>query len=520
MTTERTRERSKVRFALMMAATLMSIPMLGALIWLMSHRVAIADKPDLRDANPTGPSVHADISANEKKTFRTQRSLVQQPSTPGLVPERHLLSPIATSDHAPEVIELARQLRSLSEDDQRRDEKLEELRQKLKLEFKEMHQKRAKEIEQTETRLAELKAMHQRRGDNVDRIVARRIDELLGRQDGLQWHARPQAMVPRPASPGRIVLPSTAGMPNLPENAPIPDPHRDASIAGPPRFPATQNRNVQQMHSNVQQFRLGAASDLSASMIEMFNQLAASTIDLEAAEVELAQMSLLREKNAVPEFELRKAELVVEKLKKAIDLRQERIEAFKSSLERELNFVNRNVEAQKDELARRRKLLEEGKLTSTQVQSALNAVAKAEHEKDTTEALVKQFARLLKSAGSWSAKSDQDERKLGVLNRIDEVLGTLMVERDKLLKSYGEDHPAVKSVNKQIEILRDELKGLFDSHFARMQQLKNTPWFGDDDPFGAGGDDDPFGSGGGHDPFGGGGDEQTSESDANEDPFG
>ena len=89
--------------------------------------------------------------------------------------------------HDPMVARLVGELREMDEEDKNQDRKLSELKQRLELEFANMHEQQEKEIEQTEARLDALKKLHQQRGENRDKIVQRRIDELLGRSDALQW---------------------------------------------------------------------------------------------------------------------------------------------------------------------------------------------------------------------------------------------------------------------------------------------------------------------------------------------
>ncbi len=120
--------------------------------------------------------------------------------------------PVALPQHDPQVIKLANELRNMSEDDERRVAKTEELRELLDKEFGELHKKQSAEIERTEARLASLRKLHEQRSSNQDRIVGRRIEQLVGEPKELQWAPTQQLSQPgvlpnRPAEPYQPNLP-------------------------------------------------------------------------------------------------------------------------------------------------------------------------------------------------------------------------------------------------------------------------------------------------------------------------
>lgn len=89
--------------------------------------------------------------------------------------------------HDPMIGQLTSELRESDNHDEAYERKLLELTKRLELEFAAMHESQAKQITETEERLDSLKKLHQQRGENKEKIVRRRIDELLGRADALQW---------------------------------------------------------------------------------------------------------------------------------------------------------------------------------------------------------------------------------------------------------------------------------------------------------------------------------------------
>ncbi|WDQ19577.1 hypothetical protein [Rhodopirellula sp. P2] len=91
-------------------------------------------------------------------------------------------------------MQLVNQLRgapTTDENSKEADAKLAELRSELEQEFKRMHEQQGSEIVVIEKRLQSLKEIHQLRAENQDKIIQRRIDQLLGRSDPLDWNDTP-----------------------------------------------------------------------------------------------------------------------------------------------------------------------------------------------------------------------------------------------------------------------------------------------------------------------------------------
>ncbi len=119
---------------------------------------------------------------------------------------------------ASRALQLANELRGMEEGDARRDAKLDELRKRLELEFAEMHDKQSIEIRRTEERLEALKKLHMERHRHRDKIVQRRIDELLGKTDALQWN--PNAASPHIPQGGPATSNANAYAPFTPPRLP------------------------------------------------------------------------------------------------------------------------------------------------------------------------------------------------------------------------------------------------------------------------------------------------------------
>lgn len=105
------------------------------------------------------------------------------------------------SKHNERIKQLVNQLRGSTSSNEM-DAKLAEFRSELEQEFKRMHEQQGSEIAAIEKRLQSLKEIHQQRAENQDKIIQRRIDQLLGRSDPLDWNYTPPTTPPNvPVSP-------------------------------------------------------------------------------------------------------------------------------------------------------------------------------------------------------------------------------------------------------------------------------------------------------------------------------
>lgn len=102
----------------------------------------------------------------------------------------------SVSEHGREVMELLNGLNGA--DPANQDEIEKRLTDTLSTEFDAMQSEQVKQIEDMQRRLVELKSRHEIRNDNKDKIVQRRVIELMGRNDPFAWN---QGTTPRFATP-------------------------------------------------------------------------------------------------------------------------------------------------------------------------------------------------------------------------------------------------------------------------------------------------------------------------------
>ena len=92
-------------------------------------------------------------------------------------------------EHGPDIQRLLGEIAEAPEEAQAK--LSENLKTMLAEEFDEMHEAQAKEIESLEVRLEKLHSKHQQRTENKDKIIERRMSELVGSNDPYAW--RPES---------------------------------------------------------------------------------------------------------------------------------------------------------------------------------------------------------------------------------------------------------------------------------------------------------------------------------------
>ena len=310
---------------------------------------------------------YQDPESGEMKTVTTvHQRLVPVQST------RFTRSQVAARQD-PAVPRLVSELLEMDEQDEKYEQKLRELRQRLDLEFTGMHEEQSKEIAAIEERLEALKKLHQHRDEIRDKIVQRRIDELLGRSDALAWEVdrkgpqpsqppspidqfRPHFLPgtshflpgtsPPPTAPSPNIAPSPyAPVPPMPPTAPIPP--RPAPATTLPRGTYLPGR-LEEVEQTI--IRDGAAGRVAANPIEanssvisrifeVARKLGAAEASLPDTESNLEQIKGMHEKNEIPTFLLQKTEANVAQIRREVKLSQLELEALAESIRRSQKFA-------------------------------------------------------------------------------------------------------------------------------------------------------------------------------------
>lgn len=250
------------------------------------------------------------------------------------------------SKHNERIKQLVNQLRGSTSSNEM-DAKLAEFRSELEQEFKRMHEQQGSEIAAIEKRLQSLRDIHQQRAENQDKIIQRRIDQLLGRSDPLDWNYTPPATPPNvPVSPyfsdqygsspisdnfhpkSPYAYPesnsprSTRSWQPSPYQSPTRSPQNPASRPIPPSYPG---KLVEAFESALK------ASD--AAVLEQSNK------------ERLNEYTRLHEEGALPASELRRATLDYTSAQKQTALLKLQLQSIQRGLARYLNAAELELAA-------------------------------------------------------------------------------------------------------------------------------------------------------------------------------
>ncbi|WP_442508538.1 hypothetical protein SH528x_000063 [Novipirellula sp. SH528] len=276
------------------------------------------------------------------------------------------------ADHDAQIMQIVQELRGTPITDANRDaveSKLTDLRERLEAEFKRMHQRQATEIETTEQRLDNLKEIHKQRGDNQAQIVQRRIDQLLGRSDPLDWNFNPPAVA---TSALRTANSSSAPASDSPlqirqQELPVAGSSIVESNANPNQFGPSLSRAHDNAPSSGFNFPISAQPDESSQQpqsatrditpesqeqpqLSNLNEIFAiianageAVLTEQSTKVNLNTVSLLHGEGAVPENELRKATLEHETAKKRAEVLKLQLRSIQQTLTRELEVAEQQL---------------------------------------------------------------------------------------------------------------------------------------------------------------------------------
>ena len=342
-------------------------------------------------------------------TYREERVTV-----PRMVVEYY---PVKTPSHSDSVLKLIEQLRTMGRDDDGRDEKLAEVKELLKDEFAQQHEKQAAEIANTEARLESVKKMHQQREENRDRIIQRRIDELLGEPNELDWYPNERGTsvvgaVPLGAARTGLPMPrldadSTIGrldyFPPTPTPTPTPT-QRSTKSTNAPRLPGvtlvqpaptsvTANpRNTSRSlgavgpgpgvnpGSTASTRRIEVSTSGDRNVFDLARRLSTSVLSEAAARSELDRTRELRDRGAVTSSEVRKRELELNQATNDSRLLRAQWKALGDGIRRDIQFAESELERAHEHAQRIRVGVKEGRISQqelTKVESVLEQKRKA-----------------------------------------------------------------------------------------------------------------------------------------------
>lgn len=288
-----------------------------------------------------------------------------------------------------QIMRLVQELRHMERFDGKstqRDAKTTELKERLNAEFARMHEQQAAEIESTENRLAALKKLHEQRGQKQDEIVQRRIDQLLGKINPLDWNIdTPKISEPRPY-PGLarppVPLPQLDGaFAALPDGLRIAEPSE--RFADPGYSPASGTPP-----NSYQSFTPQLSQTYPSDMFGVISKASEAHLAVQSTKLNLQNVRRLVEQRIVAGPEFDKAMLEHMGAKNALAVLELQLESMQQTFQRELEEA-RNQVANKSKLRKPTMTERERELVNRELR-------KAQSDVDAAEEKLLQFRDVLK----------------------------------------------------------------------------------------------------------------------------
>ncbi len=259
----------------------------------------------------------------------------------------------------PELHSQIEAIQAMKDNDLERPKAIEKLRKLLDDEFSKTHDQQAIEIADTEKRLAKLKQTHEKRGANKDKIVQRRIDQLLGQPDDLAWvpeqvqSETPNAIHPVPSWPKadsehwRLADPGGRS-PSPPQTfAPVVEPGLSTTVAPviPPRPsnpPVDRSDFEPSKLSN--RFEPQAGTPTLKDLFDLARKATAAVSKHRNFAADLKESEQGRGEETMSPRDLRRAEIKLQELAQEVELYERQIEATERRLSGDLAFAEKSLQ--------------------------------------------------------------------------------------------------------------------------------------------------------------------------------
>lgn len=343
-----------------------------------------------------------------QRTLKTTQRVVRRPRT------RVRWSQGYTGAGGGKAEELVRAIRK-AEDSEEKDDKIQELRDFLVSEFDRMHEEQAEMIRETEERLAKLKSTHETRQEKRDTIVQRRIDQLLGQPDPLQWNpSLPEWMSSNRFIPG-LTFPASPSMPAPPApaatgqrlkstsgNAAIPQPAPTAKtffgqVATSPR-PTAQAPAV-----GIGYATLSGGGNIEQREIDVtklfatIEEAARVDADLQESIDNLTQSRELARKGFIRQSEVKQMEAAIAKQRQSTQRVKIQLDLLQAQLQKELEAAKLSEGQAKTQVEALTEQVRAGLTNALELTEGEYRLKSAENVLELAEYRLKQFEKALES---------------------------------------------------------------------------------------------------------------------------
>ena len=270
--------------------------------------------------------------------------------------------------HDPKVFQIINELRDrpISQYSTAADEqKLSEVRALLQSEFDKKHQQQAEEIAETEKRIGDLKARHEQRGENRELIINRRIDQLLGKANPLDWDVSTPRTIqrnPYQNSPALVQPHAQSYDPPDADTRTRTNADRNNQFSLPRRnnvdfqTQKTPRDNFDHARDSVPQALIGSqplptqSRDNAPDPLDSFNnvfavikQLGEATLAEQSTNSEMERVTKLRDEGVLPQHKFRQANLAHETAKQRAAILNRQLTMMQSRLQTEVEIAQEQL---------------------------------------------------------------------------------------------------------------------------------------------------------------------------------
>ncbi|QDT12215.1 hypothetical protein [Planctomycetes bacterium K23_9] len=340
--------------------------------------------------------------------------------------------------HDPKVLELANELRIGLSDatDEVRNKKLAKLREFLIAEFAERHEQQAREIESAAKRLESLRKLHQHRGKSSADIVQRRIDQLTGASNPLDWNTRTPSIAETSVAPGPSDLdPSLSPQPqgedsgggDLPLGPPSNVTNRSIELDRQSQI-QTQTADVRagnQAPGNAETLRSVAGSSI-ADIFEIVEKASQASSNVREAQLKLSNCKQAYEEGLAPELELQQSQFEYARAQRNVKLHSMQLAAMRLSLQRAIEYATDRLSSNAKQL----RSVQDSPNDRGLLSSIQNAVTRAEFEARRAKEALDQFERAVKLVPASDLDIDEVRKES---NRESLLLDANNIKRDDSL---------------------------------------------------------------------------------------
>ncbi len=269
---------------------------------------------------------------------------------------------------------LATQIRQ-APDDATKVQLTNELKKQLETEFDEMHERQGQQITEMKTRFEKAESVYKLRSENRDRIVQRRMEELLGPPAELQWNAPPNDSM-------QLIDPRQPRYSQPPVNT---QPATNGAWFNPNPSNVTTTLRFDSPGSFARSATNRSTESIDARIFSVNRELASLKLELESAEIKAKEINGLLEKGALPKSETMKATSNVTRLQTLIRIQEQERVWLVESVQRTVQRAAQKLQEAREKAGNRELDAKDRRSAESEMRQAESELEEAKKLKELTD---------------------------------------------------------------------------------------------------------------------------------------